>query len=51
MLLEAIQLPREIAVMHCPAQIKGSSKSRTNNELADKATKAAVQQPIMSVPP
>lgn len=46
MLLEAIKLPREIAVVHCPAHSKGSSKTKRNKELADKAAKAAACQPI-----
>lgn len=37
MLLEAIKLPREVAVVHCPAHTKGSSETERNNELADKA--------------
>ncbi|KAK4823005.1 hypothetical protein QYF61_024807 [Mycteria americana] len=46
MLLEAIKLPRESTVVHCPAHTKGFNKTERNNELADKAAKAAAHQPI-----
>lgn len=46
MLLEAIKLPREIAIAQCPAHSKGSSKIQRNKELAAKAARAAACQPI-----
>lgn len=46
MLLEAIKLPREIAIAQCPANSKGSSKIQRNKELAAKAARAAACQPI-----
>ncbi|KAK4810623.1 hypothetical protein QYF61_007360, partial [Mycteria americana] len=45
-LLEWVQLPREIAVIHCPAHIKDTTEISEGNALADAAAKAAAQQPL-----
>lgn len=44
-LMEALQLPREIAIMHCPAHSKEKTEIGQGNEVADVATKAAALQP------
>ena len=44
-LTEAIQLPRKIAMMHCPAYTKGKTEISQGNELANAAAKAAALEP------
>ncbi|XP_064356244.1 uncharacterized protein LOC135324271 [Dromaius novaehollandiae] len=45
-LLEAVQLPKEIAVIHCPAHTKDTTEISRGNALADAAAKAAARQPL-----
>ncbi|KAK4805208.1 hypothetical protein QYF61_005376 [Mycteria americana] len=45
-LLESVQLPREIAVIHCPAHSKDTTEISDGNALADAAARAAAQQPL-----
>ncbi|GAB0210142.1 hypothetical protein GRJ2_003480000 [Grus japonensis] len=45
-LLESVQLPKEIAVIHCPAHTKDTTEISKGNALADVAAKAAAQQSL-----
>ena len=45
-MLESIQVPKEIAVIHCPAHTKGTTEISKGNALADAAAKAAARQPL-----
>ncbi|XP_030347100.1 uncharacterized protein LOC115610142 [Strigops habroptila] len=51
-LLEAVQLPKEVAVMHCKGHQRGSSDQEIGNNLANhEAKRAAEQAKIMSLIP
>ena len=43
--LDAIQLPKETAVVHCPAHTRDTAAISKENALADAAAKAAARQP------
>ncbi|KAF1543423.1 hypothetical protein FQV10_0005190, partial [Eudyptes schlegeli] len=46
-LLEAVNLPREVAVMHCRGHQKGEAKFEKGNRLADiEARKAAEREMV-----
>ncbi|KAK4825034.1 hypothetical protein QYF61_023038 [Mycteria americana] len=45
-LLELVQLPREIAVIRCPARTKDTTEISKGNALADPAARAAARQPL-----
>ena len=45
-LLEAVQLPKEIAVIHCPAHTKDTTEVSKGNALADTAAKGAARHPL-----
>ena len=45
-MLEAVQLPKEIAVIHCPAHTKDTTEISRGNALVDAAAKAAARQPL-----
>lgn len=46
-LLDTIQLPKEIAVVHCPAHKRGTTIISQGNALADAAVKATARQPVI----
>ena len=44
--LEAVQRPKEIAVINCPAHPKDTTEISKGNALADAAAKAAAHEPL-----
>lgn len=45
MLLEAIKLPREIALVHCPAHSKGSNEMERNNKITQTCSQIGLKRP------
>ena len=48
-LLDTVQLPKEIAVVHCPAHTRGTNIISRGNALADAAVKATARQPVIII--
>lgn len=48
-LLESIQLPAKVALMHCKAHQFGNTSTDVGNRLADKATKEVAEKSILIV--
>lgn len=48
-LLDAIQLPKQIVVLHRPAHTRDTTVISKGNALADAAAKAAVHQPVVKI--
>lgn len=48
-LLEAIHLPRRVAIVHCPSHQKGTSPIERGNQMADQTVKEAAQGPMTLV--
>ena len=45
-LLEAVHLPRKVAIIHCPGHQKGTGPIESGNQRADRAAKKADQGPM-----
>ncbi|XP_076767284.1 uncharacterized protein LOC143433999 [Arvicanthis niloticus] len=45
-LLEAIHLPRKVAIIHCPGHQKGTGPIEKGNQMADQMAKEAAQGPM-----
>lgn len=50
-LLDAIQLPKEVPVLHCKAHQHRGSQIHVGNRLAEKAAREVVQQGILALLP
>lgn len=47
--LEAIHLPRRVAIVHCPGHQKGTSPIERGNQMADQTVEEAAQGPMTLV--
>lgn len=50
-LSDAVQLPKEIYVVHCPAHARDTTVIRKGNALVDAAVKATAHQPVAKTMP
>ena len=48
-LLEAVHLPRKVAIIHCPGHQKGAGLIGRGNQMADQVAKEAAQGPMTLV--